>query len=55
LSCAIGKAYKLTGEASALAQENAAHEAVKVVDQDAVKEMGHEWKEFLHHSNELVA
>jgi len=48
----IGEATKLAGEATALAQENAAHEAAKVVDQQAVKEMGHAWEHFLHDADE---
>ena len=48
----IGEAYKLAGEATALAQENAAHQAAQVVDQEAVKQMGHDWEHFLAHADE---
>jgi hypothetical protein len=34
--------------------EVAAHNAAKMVDDDAVKGMGHEWTEFLRHANEFV-
>jgi hypothetical protein len=48
----ISEAYKLAGQATALAQENAAHQAAQVVDQEAVKQMGHEWEHFLVHADQ---